>query len=616
MENSISKIKKEIEAKKKRNEERLQNLKEKSILYNVEQEKRKKYLLNKSLTFLGKKRNLSISSEKNSPELQDSTFNENEDYEDYEEDFLSNSLSLNRSFSNLNFRRPERFTYRGGKKSFQHLEMNSSEFNILKKEKKILMVPSKTSNINFCGLNKKKEFSFPSKTENKFGLSNSADYFSFQNTNKIIPKDNNNSINLKEDKEEPKEQKSLFASNKSPNNIDKKEDFVKNNEQPILFGDLSNMKNDDNEKKLFGKSEKDIPKIEEKPKEIVKDNNNKDEQKNTNLFGNINTTKISDKEKEEPKAEIPKIETPKKEEPKKDPPKGETPKKENIDNINSLVERKQDDIFSDEDDDKDKNKSKPLFGDILATKNEKTLDNQNDKLEKKEEKNNNNENKSLFGNNNATLLLGIQQTKMESNNKNQEKKEVINLNNIITEEKNNNMNNSNPFKINDVGRGNEGMSLFNSGEENNKFNSNMSSSSLVNANNPFLNSSSITPSVPNVFKADNLGNNNPPMSNIQGGNLTNNIFTQKPIALFGQEQGGIGGMNISPQFKPRDFTPPNNTTQNGGLFFGNTQQQNNIFGNLSTPGLFNNSASPFNFGSNNNNKDLINNYTFSLGKKS
>ena len=56
MEKSIEKIKQTLEEKRKHNIELLNKLKEKSILLNAEKEKQKRYFLNKSSTFLNKKR--------------------------------------------------------------------------------------------------------------------------------------------------------------------------------------------------------------------------------------------------------------------------------------------------------------------------------------------------------------------------------------------------------------------------------------------------------------------------------------------------------------------------------------------------------------------------------
>ena len=56
MEKSIEKIKQTLEEKRKHNIELLNKLKEKLILLNTEKEKQKRYFLNKSSTFLNKKR--------------------------------------------------------------------------------------------------------------------------------------------------------------------------------------------------------------------------------------------------------------------------------------------------------------------------------------------------------------------------------------------------------------------------------------------------------------------------------------------------------------------------------------------------------------------------------
>ena len=65
MENSIQKIQNEIELKRKRNEETLKLLKEKSIIYNAQKEKQKKYFFNKTHIFLNRKRKNTNNNDKN-----------------------------------------------------------------------------------------------------------------------------------------------------------------------------------------------------------------------------------------------------------------------------------------------------------------------------------------------------------------------------------------------------------------------------------------------------------------------------------------------------------------------------------------------------------------------
>ena len=63
MENSIQKIKNNIELKRKRNEEILKLLKNQSIIYNAQKEKQKKFFLNKAHTFLNRKRKNTINND-------------------------------------------------------------------------------------------------------------------------------------------------------------------------------------------------------------------------------------------------------------------------------------------------------------------------------------------------------------------------------------------------------------------------------------------------------------------------------------------------------------------------------------------------------------------------
>ena len=97
MEKSIEKIKQTLEEKRKHNIELLNKLKEKSILLNAEKEKQKRYFLNKSSTFLNKKRknsnliesDITTSQIKNNSNISYEMINAYEDFDEYYEDFMS-----------------------------------------------------------------------------------------------------------------------------------------------------------------------------------------------------------------------------------------------------------------------------------------------------------------------------------------------------------------------------------------------------------------------------------------------------------------------------------------------------------------------------------------------
>ena len=94
MEKSIEKIKQTLEEKRKHNIELLNKLKEKSILLNAEKEKQKRYFLNKSSTFLNKKRknsnliesDITTSQIKNNSNISYEMINAYEDFDEYYEE--------------------------------------------------------------------------------------------------------------------------------------------------------------------------------------------------------------------------------------------------------------------------------------------------------------------------------------------------------------------------------------------------------------------------------------------------------------------------------------------------------------------------------------------------
>ena len=140
MEKSLEKIKQELERKRKHNNELLQSLKQKSIIFNAEKEKQKKYFSNKTSTFLNKKRKpsnsiINIDNNNNINSSYDMINSFNDDYDEYYEDFMNNSIISNRTFNNLNFCRPERFFLKKTKKDYKLYKRNVQELTIEKQKK-------------------------------------------------------------------------------------------------------------------------------------------------------------------------------------------------------------------------------------------------------------------------------------------------------------------------------------------------------------------------------------------------------------------------------------------------------------------------------------------------
>ena len=140
MEKSLEKIKQELERKRKHNNELLQSLKQKSIIFNAEKEKQKKYFSNKTSTFLNKKRKpsnsiINIDNNNNINSSYDMINSFNDDYDEYYEDFMNNSIISNRTFNNLNFCRPERFFLKKTKKDYKLYKRNVQELTIEKEIK-------------------------------------------------------------------------------------------------------------------------------------------------------------------------------------------------------------------------------------------------------------------------------------------------------------------------------------------------------------------------------------------------------------------------------------------------------------------------------------------------
>ena len=597
METSIQRIKKEIEMKRKHNEETLKLLKEKSLIYNAEKEKQKRYFLNKSSSLLSKKRKHS-NNENNSKEEEISNnindYDENNDYDDYIDDDINNSFFSNRTFTNLNFCRPERFSFRKDKKKLSI--KNEQEFTINKtiKPKPI----SKYSNVSLTLSHSSniKEESKNNEIKNNIGLGLFSNNQSNINLNTNLEQ-NKGLFSDKKEKIEIKQQGSLFGFNVTPNPDN----------------------NAINTKSLFSSNITDENKKEEKNK-IIKEEKKDIDNSNTNLFGDINrfnkigegkslfgvpsTQKDSDKLKiNENPIEKEKISSPKKDNINI---KGESPKKDSLFNINNkstekenkpLFEEKKEKISmplfgvgNNNNDNKNKNitnKNKEsedkknngsLFGDGLSKLQEKKEEQKNnnnlfgfkliEKDAKKEENEKTKEKNSLFGNilkeedqekkNNFSLfktgngnnLFGNQEQKKDKGNEEkEEKKEKITFglfNNNNNNDKNEDKNKSvipapsTPLfsevknKEEDKIKNDNNSLLFNNSSEvqkpNSIFNSALSKGSLASDSNPFLNPTKPVNNLPNIFSASNLSNTNN-VSNISNTNPNISIFNSNPNFL-------------------------------------------------------------------------------------
>ena len=603
MEKSIEKIKQALEQKRKHNFELLNNLKEKSIILNAEKEKQKRFFLNKTSTFLNKKRkksdpidinDISAKNNDNSYEL----INKYEDYDDYYDDFMNNSFMSNKIFNNLNFCRPERFSLYKNKKKKLSIK-NEEEFTIKKtiKPKEIssrinISFESKVKNTNdnlgFIAEKKNnetkkndKELSFfdinkesnnnKSTPQGLFGTNTPGNNETSLFSSNINDKDKEKNINNNK-KEEKKEQINLFGNIDRLNSIE--------NKDKTLFGETN----------LFNKEKISTPKKEEnkEKKETIKPNNlglfdttptpegDTKKEEGKSIFNKDNKMSLFDnKEKKEEKVEKEKITLPKltlKEEEKK-----EEKNEIKIDKENKEVKN-------------------TLFG------NSSLFSNNTDK------DNNNNENKSplfsgsLFGNNNTNTNISLFDKKEENiNEKKEEKKETINFGLF-----NNNMQSST----------NTSTSLFNNNEnkvnnisEQPKLNISIADAagSLAKKGNPFLNPGSNT-QLPTVFRVKDLSNNN-------NNSLFNNNEQQNSGLFnngFMNNQGmNPGNMSVSPQFGARSIFNDNNQNNGPSLFGSNNN--GSIFGNNNnTQSLFN---FPQNSGIGSGQGIFSNGSGFSLGKK-
>ena len=646
MEKSLEKIKQELERKRKHNNELLQSLKQKSIIYNAEKEKQKKYFSNKTSTFLNKKRKpsnsiINIDNNNNNNYSYDMINSFNDDYDEYYDDFMNNSMISNRTFNNLNFCRPERFFLQKAKKDYKLYKRNVQELTI-EKQKKPDNIIEKNNNFFFQSSVKTINNSNNSKMQSGFGI------FS-ENKNEIKNQDKEKEI-------------SYFDGNNKTENSDKNINETNNkgglfghklpitiNEKSLFSSNIPFNNNDDKKEKLeFKDKEKNEEKIE--PTNLFGniDRINNTDNKNMTLFGtpnkpNTEKEKESDKTPETPKKEekkektfTPKLES-KPEEKKeveqddnkdnKEPIKlfDETPtpnpnplfdikeKKEKIKLPPLTIKEEENEQITEEKENKESN-NKPLFGNLLYKP-----ENSNDKDKNQDAKKENTgslfsgtglfgdkkeDNKTLFGinnkdnNNTNTSLFG----NLTQTNNNKDQKETLRFTLFNNNNNNPNLNNGNDNKTPSLfGNSNKEEIKVKTNEEPKSTIPSNATGSLVTKTNPFLNA---TPSktIPNVFNATSLFNNNEKPNNdnnlFKVGNNNNNgqsLFNnneQKP-SLFNNQGMSIGGMDMSPKLGPRNLF--NNTPNgNGGSLFSSSNNTGklNIFGApVNTNSLFNNNNS-------------------------
>ena len=656
MEKCLEKIKNEIELKRKHNEETLRLLKQKSILYNAQKEKQKNFFLNRTSTFLGKKRKLSNDSDdiKNNDNEISNDLNNYADYDEYIDDFMNSSFMSTRTFTNLNFCRPERFSYKNKKKKL--LIKSEEKFTINKTIKPKEIKKSEISGFTLTNNIKKnnniqsgftsdfmnKSIANENKTEDLFDIKdkdNNKKTGGLFSSDSIYISDNNISSNNSKDNINTK---SLFTSNmkdedkKEEKEIGKNDNKDSNNEEKKglgLFGDINRIKdNEENKPVLFGTKENKSPEKKQKIPEKVEnsqktslfnfganDKDNEKEEKNKNneiksLFSSTSSNNLFGEQfkTQEKKAESNKDDIKKESENKevakslfgeglfkfseKKEEKNEEKEKLNLSNIKELKEK--------EDKKESEKKSEPkekisLFGNITEISKEKS--------EKPF---------SLFGN--------VQTGSNINSNAEQEKKAELP---ILNEKKDVDEQKPNFGIFNSVNSDNKTSSIFNSNEnisplgakndeeknknnikENNPINANNNEDknlkdiinngkgTLVNNNNPFLNPEKHNP-LPNYFSAKNLT----PKKVNDSNNTNASIFNSVP-----NTNNSI--FNTNNQNKPFFFEANATSTnrmdmspqQKGrNLFTNNPPANNSLFGtgnsgNSQFNNIFNNSNSLFN----------------------
>ena len=578
MEKSIEKIKQTLEEKRKHNIELLNKLKEKSILLNAEKEKQKRYFLNKSSTFLNKKRknsnliesDITTSQIKNNSNISYEMINAYEDFDEYYEDFMNNSFMTNKIFNNLNFCRPERFSLNKNKKK-KLLIKNEEEFTIKKtiKPKEI----SKSINISFQSEKKDTTLKFILDKKNNdndikkndkeisfFDINNNTKEQNEQNNTSLFKTPINNINNINNNNE-----KSLFSSNIP----EKKETQIKNK-------DINNTLEKKEESKLFGNIER-LNSIENKDKTLFGDINNN----NNNSKEKTPTPKKEEKKESMKTSDLGLFATTLTPTPEADNNKKEKEEKKEINKNNETIS-----LFNNDEKEKEKEKNKSLFN--KEEKKEKIiLPPLILKSEEKENKENKDNKTSLFGNTNFNFSGSLFGNTNSVNNSLFQKKEENNINN--THNININMKENKEEKKETIN-----FSLFNNDNIGNN-------TSNTNTNNNTNNMSSLFNNINN----NNEKINEEPKSNISASNATGSLATKNNPFL-----NPVVTHNNLPSF----FNVKNlNTNTNNPSSFNNNQPQQNFQGSIFNSNNQNN-GSPFSSGTNifgapinnNNQKSLFN----------
>ena len=561
MEKSIEKIKQTLEEKRKHNIELLNKLKEKSILLNAEKEKQKRYFLNKSSTFLNKKRknsnliesDITTSQIKNNSNISYEMINAYEDFDEYYEDFMNNSFMTNKIFNNLNFCRPERFSLNKNKKK-KLLIKNEEEFTIKKtiKPKEI----SKSINISFQSEKKDTTLKFILDKKNKDNDIKKNDkeisFFDINNNTKEQNGQNNTSLfktpinNINNNNE-----KSLFSSNIP----EKKETQIKNK-------DINNTLEKKEESKLFGNIER-LNSIENKDKTLFGDINN--DNNNNNSKEKTPTPKKEEKKESMKTSDLGLFATTLTPTPEADNNKKEKEEKKEINKNNETIS-----LFNNNEKEKEKEKNKSLFN--KEEKKEKIiLPPLILKSEEKENKENKDNKTSLFGNTNFNFSGSLFGNTNSVNNSLFQKKEENNINN--THNTNINMKENKEEKKETIN-----FSIFNNDN--------------IGNNTSNTNTNTNTNNMPSLF--NNINNNNEkineePKSNISASNATGSLATKNNPFL-----NPVVTHNNLPSF----FNVKNlNTNTNNPSSFNNNQPQQNFQGSIFNSNNQNN-GSPFSSGTN------------------
>ena len=637
MDRFLEKIKEELESKRKYNLELLKTLKEESILYNIEKEKQKYYSLKKSSTYLNKKKKLSNSNviynnkQSDDNSLDNIYLDEDHNNDDYNEDFMNNSMKTKKPFNNLNFCRPERFSYKNKKKKFS--VQKEQQFTIKKISKPKIV--SKESNLSFSrsfskdniqsgflSVNKNniiKDDNTDTNNRNNDDINNNIKY---DNINFITKNDNINisqSGNINNMVERIKDEEVAFFNDNSSIHGSMNVPQIINNKEIKTGGLFGQSIPINNEITLFSSNIKD-----NKDNTKEKGNELKDEKKETiNLFGNIDRlNKTEDKdlptlfghniEKEKEK----KLETPKKETAKEKIDISLFDSKPSPKSNEKIVEKN---LFNNINDNKDKENltlfPKEPIKQNIELKEKINLPKLEPITEEKGEitnknKENNDNNKSLFGD--TQFKKEETYKKKDSNNslfldsnlfsgdkkvfeKKEEKNETINtgLFNNINTMNNNNINKNSLFQDN----------TGNKDDIKQQIPSNLTSGSgsLVNDSNPFLKASNAL-NVKSVFSVDNLNNNNKPNQSLfmTGNNNNSSLFNnnEQKSMLFDNKGFGMnnGDMNFLPKLISKDtFNDNNQNNNNPTLFNSGNQSQTNLFGAPYSL-LNNNSGFPTNSG--------------------